>query len=1163
MSPKSHKNSTSKRDRKDLHKRDDDNIRENISEVEKDLNNTNESLTLPSDDIDDKASRILTEDGYLVDRPEQVIKVGSKVGTDYNFTNIKSGDMDERQDYQSNLTGKKDYSANSTSIQDLKKQFGFSWKSFSRKFAFFGLIFGIFMIVSVSTVAALAINKWNETKPIDDLLNQKRESSVVYARDGVTKIFEVYEDEKREYVDIDEIPEHVQLAVIAIEDDGFYYNDVGIPWKNLFGATVKCLISAGDECRGASGIAQQTVKLATDKNRPSDRTIETKIDELFTAIKLSNSGKTKADILESYLNIAPFGGVTHGVQSASRTYFGKDVQDINVVEGCFLAPLLNQPSTYSSSIGLPESNAWKAFNNVKDKCLENMHTMNLRGDGEEVFIKTPEELIALQETPIVVASTQAEVEQARANGAVVFVPNQETDEFPHFREYVLAELRKFIPREQELYTKGYQIVTTLDPIKHREIEKILKESEQNNVIANGGNNAAAVVLDGPSGEIISMVGSLGYNRADINGKVNIMTSPQQPGSSIKPYVYATALSKGFNPATMVVDTPTEFQPGYKPKNFDNTTQGPVSFRSAIQNSLNIPTIKFACLSSNNAQLDCNEGIKQVFDFSEQTGLRFACYPPADNFSKKDADGNFIKQCDDPDLAKSAYRDRCFLSSAVGGCEIIPVSHATGMNTILQEGNLRTATPFLSIKDNTGRELYTQETKQSVYPSQDKAIDPLIAKQMANVLSDYNARRPKFGSAARTLEINECGNGAQVGGAAAKTGTTNDVKDTWTVGGCTNYTTVVWVGRTDNESMKQNATSSTAAAPVWNKIMKYLVNGENPAAFSTEGLLRVGVNPATGMIGGGGSEYMSPSQKQVLEDAEERISTPDYTPGSKNIFDFRSAVISQEVLINKLDGLLATTQTLEENIEKKTCLQLLPEFPGSQSWAIPVNAISAKFPEVYCTPPTEPSPQDQVGEQTKSPLIQSNLDNSKANISTISFNVTPQGQEGKTIQSMQIIIQGSGRSIPVPSPSSNNTYSTTVNISDLGISTNPNDIILRATDNFGATAEKTYSNVTFSFTPTNPLQLSDIATLNCSGNIVNNGKTTKCTFAIPSAKTLPVGFGISIGNAAETSSCTPISSNVISCDNVPVPSVNGSAEIKVRLGNGSSLQSTGKTVSVVS
>jgi membrane peptidoglycan carboxypeptidase len=1157
MSSKAHKNSGSKKDRKHLPKEENVQTHKTPFETEKDLALDNDFLTLPDDDIDTKASQILAEDGYLVNKSEQVVKVGSKVGTDYNFTKMDNEVRSEEDDYYDNITGKKDYVNNTTSIRDLKKQFGFSWKNASRKFAFFGLILAIFIIISVSTLAALAINKWNETKPIDDLLNQKRESSVVYARDGVTKIFEVYKDEKREYVSINDIPEQVQLAAIALEDENFYYNDVGIPWKNLLGAVSKCVLSIGDECRGASGIAQQTVKLATDKNRPNDRTLDTKIDELFTAIKLSNSGKTKSEILELYLNISPFGGVTYGVQAASRNYFGKDVKDINPIEACFLASLLNRPSSFSSSIGLPNSDNWKEFNSRKNTCLEYMHTKKLRGDGKELFVKTDEDLKALQETAIVTAKTEVEVAEARKNNAVVFVPNTTKDEFPHFREYVLEELKKFIPREQDLYTKGYQIITTLDPIKQRDVDKILKDSEKDNVVANGGNNAASVVLDAPTGEIISMVGSLGYDRVDIDGKVNIMTSPQQPGSSIKPYVYATALSKGFNPATMVIDTPTEFQPGYKPKNFDNTTQGAVSLRNAHQNSLNIPTIKFACLSSNNGKLDCNEGIKQVFNFSEQAGLRFACYPPEDNFSKKDTAGNFIKQCEDPDLAKSAYRDRCFLSSAVGGCEIIPVTHATGINTILQEGNLRTATPFLSIKDNTGKELYTQETKQTVYPSQDKAIDPLLAKQMANILSDYDARRPKFGSSARNLEVSECGNGAKIGGAAAKTGTTNDVKDTWTVGGCTNYTTVVWVGRTDNKAMKQNATSSNAAAPVWNKIMKYLEKGLKPPAFSTEGLLRVNIDPATGLIGGGASEYMNPAQKKILEEAGVRISTPEYVPSSKNMFDFRSAVISQEVLINKLDGLLATAQTLPENIEKKTCLQLLPEFPEAKNWADPVNAISARFADRYCTPPTQQSTQDQLGEQTKGPLIQSNLDSTTNNISSISISVAPQGQTGKSITSLQIIIQGNARSIPVPNPSSSGTYYKVVEVGDLGISTNPNNVVLRATDSFGGTAEKSYSNVVFSFSSSSPLSLSEINSLNCNSAAQNT--STQCFFTIPTGKTLPVGFAINIDSAPETSSCIQAGAS-ISCINVPVAGP-GTSEIRVKLGNGTSLQSTGKSVTI--
>ncbi len=1109
-------------------------------------------LALPSDDIDQKLAELLPEDGYMVSKSDQVLKKSSKINTGFTKTNHKNG-----QDQSGTADN-----ANSASIKNLRKQFGFSWQNFSRRFAIVALISAIVVIVATSTVAAFAIQKWNDTKPIDSLLDQRRENSVVYARDGKTKIFELYKDEKREYINIKEIPEQMQLAIIALEDENFYYNDDGIPWKNLVGAVSKCGLTFGAECRGASGLCQQLVKNVTGKTN-SERNLDVKVDELFTALKLCSSEKTKEDILELYLNTVSFGGVTYGVQAASRNYFGKNVQEINSIEACFLAALVQKPSSFSSSINSPDSDNWKEFTFRKDTCLEKMHNVALKGDGKPKFITTEEELKKLQETPIVVAKNDQEAQDAKKSGAVVFVPNKVKDEFPHFREFVLQELRKFVPREQDLYTKGLKVVTTLDPDKQKNLERMLKESEKDNIINNGGNNGAAVLLDGPTGEIISMVGSLGYDRDDIDGKVNIITSSQQPGSSIKPYVYSAALEAGFNPATIVVDTPTEFQPGYKPKNFDNTTQGPISLRNSIQNSLNIPTLKFACLAANSGKLNCDEGIKKVFDFAERAGLRFSCYPPTDNFSKKDKAGNYIKQCDDPDLSKQAYRSRCGLSTAVGGCDVIPLSHATGINTLLQEGNLRTATPFISIKDNNDKEIYTPQAKQAVYPSEDKAIDPLVAKQITNVLSDYDARRPKFQGAAKYLEVPECGNGAKIGGAAAKTGTTNDVKDTWTVGGCVNYTLAVWVGRTDNKSMNLSGSSSTAAAPIWNKIMRYLEKDIKPKAFSTDGLIKVNVDPASGYIGGGATEVFTPAQKSVLEKAGAKIATPEYVAQNKNIYDYRSTVIPQKVEINKLDGKLATEQTLPENKEIKVCVQLVPEFPEAQSWAGPVNAIASNS-DRYCTLPTEKSPQDQVGEQTKPPLIESSLDQSAKDVKKITFSATPQGTATKTISKLEILIDGAIAN------SADNTANTEYDVSKLNVG--PHNIILRATDSMGAVAEKTYNGVSFSGsgnndnggggnTPTSPqpLAASDISALTVTCQNVTAGTTsTTCNFSLPSNKTLPNNFKIKINGTINEASCNS-SGNNVTCSNVPTPLLAGTYGIFGKIGN--TLVDTGESMKV--
>jgi len=1086
-------------------------------------------LALPQDVLSDSQSPY-SEDGYLLNKSHKVVRIGSKVNTEFNSDYIENDSVNSEEQ---NL-GKKDNKNSASSLNSLKKKFGFSWKSVSRKFGVLALVVGILGVVVLSGVAALAIDRWNNTPSIDNLLNRPSESSVVYAADGKTKIYEFFsEGTKREIISVctaeilkdpnaNCIPESMQMAIVGLEDEEFYknfQNNNGIPWKNIAGAALTCVSSGGDECRGGSGLSQQLVKNVTKK---ADNSLDRKIDELFIAIKLNNEIKDPQQILERYLNQNPFGRNTYGIQAASITYFGKKARDLTVVESCYLASLPQRPTYYEGGIKDFNSDAWKDFVARKNICLEKLQTKALKGDAEGTYIKTEAELKILQEQETVLAKDEGDANNHRKDGKVAFIPNKIKDDFPHFREYVTEELRKFIPRESDLYTKGYQIITTLDVEKQKSIDKIVKDSEKINITPNGANNASSLVLDGPTGEIVSMVGSLGYDRTDneIDGKVNIMTSPQQPGSSIKPYVYAAALNKGFNPATVVVDATTDFGGGYKPKNFSGTVYGPVSLRKALQGSLNISTLKTACIAAGEGSgPDCGKGINEVFDFAEKTGLRFPCYAPTDG----------KETCNDPNKASEAYRKRCFLASALGGCEITGISHATGMNTLLHEGNLRTATPFKSIKDSAGKELYTSQAKQNAYPSEDKVIDPLIAKQVVNMLTDYDARRFTFAQFARNLEIAECPNGA-----AAKTGTTNDVKDTWAVGGCSNYTTVVWVGNTGNKGMNRDGSSSNAAAPVWNRIMKYLEKGQKPKPFNYDGLVRTSVDPTTGFVGGSGSELLTPNQKKILDEAGGKLSKPDYDAKTKNIYDYRSSIISQEIEINRLDGKRATSQTLPENIEKKVCLQLISEFPGVKAWADPVDALAKKSPDKYCIPPSENSDQDQSGEQGKAPVITTNLSSDTTNLSSITLSALPQGAAGKSITKLEILIDGAVAKSDV------GINSTILDVNSLDIG--PHSIILRATDNFGAVSELSFSGVTFGGGGgTSPLNNTEIAGISFSCDSAVRSTSTNCSFTLPASKTLPGLFRIRIGGAG--SQICSVAGLSVSCGSVPTPATAGSKIIE--------------------
>ncbi len=713
---------------------------------------------------------------------------------------------------------------------------------------------GILVVVCLIAIVLgwFFVDLWVSSPSLNKLANNPPESSILYAKDGKTKIYEYFKEEKREFISIDKVPRNMQLAVIALEDENFYINE-SVPWKNLIGAIQKCITSLGDNCRGGSGIAQQLVKVMTKQNQSS---LDRKARELVTAIKL-NQEKTHTDILEAYLNWVPFGRNSYGVQQASRNYFGKDINEfknekstLSDSEACFLASLIQSPSYYEESINNPTSEAFRRLVNRKNACLDKLAELQLPLDDNGnlgILIKNPEDLANLKSIPIQKAKDIVEKTAIIDNGGIAIVKSSIDDPFPHFREYVTQELTKILGDDQ-LASGGYRIITTLDPAIQIKTQEIIQKYRPN-LQAINANNAASVILDGKTGQIVSMVGSVDYNDDAIDGKVNILTTPQQPGSSIKPYVYANAWDNGYSPATSLNDVYTTWNGDYSPKNFSGRFNGAVSMRYALQNSLNIPAVKALLLGAKSdksndgfvaeSNLDLAKTLTGFFNFTTNTGLKFPCQESGDGFDT----------CNNSALASQAYHKRCFLSTALGGCEVDPLSHTTGINTLLHEGNLTTATPFISIFQNSGGK--TVDICESLcpkfYPKKEKAVDPLVSKQVANVMTDYDVRAAEYGQARFNLELDD-----KRWRVAAKTGTSNGPKDFWVVGGSPVYTVTIWGGRTDNGDMNGDASASIAISKLWKDHMELVHKGLEPVNFSTEGLVKKDISK-------GKTEFLTPEQ----------------------------------------------------------------------------------------------------------------------------------------------------------------------------------------------------------------------------------------------------------------------------------------------------------------
>jgi membrane peptidoglycan carboxypeptidase len=1019
--------------------------------------------------------------GFKSDKAKHLIDKHAKITTEYNQHSFENF-----PEHRTNSIGQKNSTNRSQNLDNLRKKFGFSWNRFGRKFLLLGIGLGLITIVTLSLFGAWLITIWNKTPDINTF-NQPVQSSIVYDRGG-KELFKFFSEERREVVGIEKIPRHMQLAILALEDENFYYNESGIPWSNLIGATFKCVTKAGDNCRGASGLSQQLVKNITGDDQA---TISRKLRELFTAIKL-NQEKNKQEIIAMYLNQVPFGRNAYGIQEASKSYFQKNVDELTIPQACYLASMVQKPSTFSQSINTPDSDAFRDLEFRKNTCLQKLNTNKLEGDNIDPLITTEEELKEFQNVPL---------------DQIGFVDFKVENKFPHFRDYVTAELRKLNISEQALYTKGYKITTTIDPEIQRQLDETFDGLGKIALDAQGVNNGAGVILDGPSGQILAMRGSRDYNNEEIDGQVNIATSPQQPGSSIKPYVFLSAFDKGFNPATTLIDNKMDFGGGFKPKNFTDKNNGIVSIRTALQNSYNIPAVKGLYLSAGGVETIASadeaqsRALDNFFSFVDKVGLEFPCIPIGDEESK----------CADPTLRNNAYRDRCFLSTSIGGCEVTLVSHATGINTILQDGNLRTATPFIQIIDPaTGTDIFKndQQSDSPVYPVRDGVVEPALARQTAILLSDWRERGIAFCNnryafrcpLVKNLDLVDQGWDGD-NAVAAKTGTTDEIRDMWTVGGSPYFTVVTWAGNTDNTPASPNANSAASAGLLWKDIMIKLHEGKEKKGFSKEGLTPVNLDSFSGLLGSGKTELLTDKQKQVLEDTETKLNSGKINPNNASVFVNRGVVVKAKLRINKGDGLLAVDgKTRPENIFEKVFTQVVPEFPV-EPWKAIASAYNARFGQA----PTEFSKQNQLNDDGSRPAITVNLSEGSSAPKSITASSKVSGSNEKQIIKMEIFIDGNS-----VASSENNQVSFDLTSSNIS---GTKSVRITAIDSFGGENEIIVNNVIFS---SNQIIINNPDTV----SLANQNITVSAT----SSSNLTPAPTITISQGASSGSCSASTKN---------------------------------------
>ncbi len=364
--------------------------------------------------------------------------------------------------------------------------------------------------------------------------------------------------------------------------------------------------------------------------------------------------------------------------------------------------------------------------------------------------------------------TQPEAELSKQE-KLIFKPLQESIIAPHFVMYI-KEILSQEYGENFIAQEGLKVYTSLD----LDLQKIAEQAVKDGVEAKGQeynfSNASLVAIDPKTGQILAMVGSVDYFNEDIDGQVNVSLRPRQPGSSLKPIIYMASFIKGLRPETILYDVVTDFDATntkpYEPKNYDLKEHGPISIRQALQGSLNIPAVKATYLV----------GIDEIADLAQKLGY-----------------------------TTLQDKDRFGLSIVLGGAEVKLVEHVNAYATLADGGNHHELAPILRIEDKTGRTLYEYKDKSK------KVVEPEYVNMITNVLSDDAARGYAFGTGGvLTLP------GRPV---AAKTGTTNEYRDAWTVGFTPSLVAGVWAGNNDNEAMKAGGGGSTLAGPIWNQFMR--------------------------------------------------------------------------------------------------------------------------------------------------------------------------------------------------------------------------------------------------------------------------------------------------------------------------------------------------------
>ena len=644
----------------------------------------------------------------------------------------------------------------------------------------FVLLGGFSLVVIVFLVWYMSVAQ--QLPSVDDLQEKASqfETARILDRNG-NLLYEIIDPNagRRDYVPLSEISPYMVAATIATEDKDFYNH----PGFDVF-AMVRALIQnlqSGTTVSGASTITQQLARnLLLSPEERSEQSFSRKTKEIFLAAEITRR-YSKDQILELYLNENNYGNHAYGIEAAAKTYFGIPAKFVNLAQSSFLAGLPQAPAYYDVFTN------YEATLSRQESVLLLMYLRSKEADC--IYVSNSSGRVCVDELDV--------DRSIREMKDYAFEQTEFSMKYPHWVNYIRTVLEQEYGA-QAIYRSGFTIYTSIDP-ELQDLAQQVMTDQIASMAAHDARNGALVAIQPENGEILAMVGSPDFNDNENSGQINMATSPRQPGSAIKPLIYAAAFEKGWTPATLIWDIETAFSPTgiesdlaysepYIPENYDGLFHGPVLARDALANSYNIPAVK---------------ALEFVHIYDDPVT------DAADGFIA------FAKRFHLDSLDKPGFG----LSLALGGGEVTLLELTNAFAVFANNGAYVPVTPILKILNNKDEIIYESNSRNP-----EQIIKEEYSYQISSILSDPVSRAPMFG---QDSVLN------QPFPAAVKTGTTNDFRDNWTVGYTPDLAVGVWIGNADYKPMI-STTGLSGAAPAWSEFFRsaeYIISNNRPSSFS--------------------------------------------------------------------------------------------------------------------------------------------------------------------------------------------------------------------------------------------------------------------------------------------------------------------------------------------